>query len=117
MLLSEQSDTQNKTHSGVAQCTSGWPFQQEHDLRDSGVCLHRSSNKFARVWRGDPFHNQPEQGTSTLYLSNPGRSGLAEDALNTPWENLAVYPFVQTTLLTKVVQKLKSQTCKLILIA
>ena len=41
----------------------------------------------------------------------------AVDALNIPWENLVAYAFPPTALLPKVVQKLQSQTCRIILIA
>ena len=39
------------------------------------------------------------------------------DALNIPWEILVAYVFPPTVLLPKVVQKLQSQTCRIILIA
>ena len=41
----------------------------------------------------------------------------AVDALNIPWENLVAYAFPPIALLPKVVQKLQSQTCRIILIA
>ena len=41
----------------------------------------------------------------------------AVDALNIPWENLVAYAFPPTALLPKVVQKLQSQICRIILIA
>ena len=39
------------------------------------------------------------------------------DALNSPWENLVAYAFPPTALLPKIVQKLQSQMCRMILIA
>ena len=41
----------------------------------------------------------------------------AVDALNIQWENLVAYAFPPTALLPKVVQKLQSQMCRLLLIA
>ena len=53
-----------------------------------------------------------------LYISPiPDPQAWAVDALNIPWENQVVYTFLPTALLPKVVQKLQSQMCRLILIA
>ena len=52
-----------------------------------------------------------------LYVSPiPDPQALAVDALNIPWENLVAYAFPPTALLPKVVQKLQSQICRIILI-
>ena len=53
-----------------------------------------------------------------LYVSPiPDPQAWAVDALNIPWENLVAYAFPPTALLPKVVQKLQSQMCRLLLIA
>ena len=53
-----------------------------------------------------------------LYISSiPDPQAWAVDALNIPWENLVAYAFPPTALLPKVVQKLQSQICRIILIA
>ena len=53
-----------------------------------------------------------------LYVSPiPDPQAWAVDALNIPWENLVAYAYPPTALLPKVVQKLQSQMCRLILIA
>ena len=53
-----------------------------------------------------------------LYVSPiPDPQAWAVDALNIPWENLVAYTFPPTALLPKVVQKLQSQMCTLLLIA
>ena len=52
-----------------------------------------------------------------LYVSPiPDPQAWAVDELNIPWENLVAYVFSPTALLPKVVQKLQSQICKIILI-
>ena len=53
-----------------------------------------------------------------LYVSPiPDPQAWAVDALNIPWENLVAYAFPPTALLPKVIQKLQSQMCRLLLIA
>ena len=53
-----------------------------------------------------------------LYVSLiPNPQAWAVDALNIPWENLVAYAIPPTALLPKVVQKLQSQMCRLLLIA
>ena len=53
-----------------------------------------------------------------LYVSPiPDPQAWAVDALNIPWENLVAYAYPPTALLPKVVQKLQSQMCRLLLIA
>ena len=47
----------------------------------------------------------------------PDPQAWAVDTLNIPWENLVAYVFPPTTFLPKVVQKLQSQMCRLLLIA
>ena len=47
----------------------------------------------------------------------PEPQAWAVDALNIPWENMVAYTFPPTALLPKVVKKLQSQTCRIILIA
>ena len=52
-----------------------------------------------------------------LYVSPiPDPQAWAVDALNIPWENLVAYTFPPTALLPKVLQKLQSQMCRLLLI-
>ena len=51
-----------------------------------------------------------------LYVSPiPDPQAWAVDSLNIPWENLVAYAFPPTALLPKVVQKLQSQICRIIL--
>ena len=53
-----------------------------------------------------------------LYVSPiPDPQAWAVDALNVRWENLVAYAYPTTALLPKVVQKLQSQMCRLLLIA
>ena len=53
-----------------------------------------------------------------LYVSPiPDPQDWAVDALNVPWENLVAYTYPPTALLPKVIQKLQSQICRLLLIA
>ena len=47
----------------------------------------------------------------------PDSQAWAVDALNIPWENLVAYASLPTALLPKVVKKLQSHTCRIILIA
>ena len=47
----------------------------------------------------------------------PDKKAWAVDALNIPWEDLIAYAFPPTALLPKVIQKLQSQSCRMILIA
>ena len=53
-----------------------------------------------------------------LYVSPiPDEQAWTVDALNISWENLIAYAFPPSALLPRVVQKLMSQNCRLILIA
>ena len=65
----------------------------------------------------DLFATSLNNNKLSLYVSPiPDSQAWAVDALNLPWENLVAYAFPPTALLPKVIQKLQSQICRIILI-
>ena len=65
----------------------------------------------------DLFATSRNKKLPTYVSPIPDPQAWAVDALNIPWKNMVVYAFPPTALLPKVVQKLQSQTCRIILIA
>ena len=76
--------------------------------------------QISKLWESpqvDLFATSLNKKLPTYVSPIPDPQAWAVDALNIPWENLVAYAFPPTTLLSKVVQKLQSQTCRIILIA
>ena len=116
LVSPKQCHTKSKTHTGFTQCNSGWPLKEEPDPTNRVVPISTDLQKNFQTlseFPSGPVRNQPEQKTS--YIPDP--QAWEVDAPNIPWENLVAYTFPPTALLPKVVQKLQSQTCRMILIA
>ena len=76
--------------------------------------------QISKLWESlqvDLFATSLNKKLPTYVSPIPDPQAWAVDALNIPWENLVAYVFPPTALLPKVVQKLQSQTCSIILIA
>ena len=76
--------------------------------------------QISKLWESpqvDLFATSLNKKLPTYVSSIPDPQAWAVDALNIPWENLVAYAFPPTALLPKVVQKLQSQMCRMILIA
>ena len=76
--------------------------------------------KVSRIWESpqvDLFATSLNKKLPLYVSPIPDPQAWAVDALNIPWENLVAYAFPPTALLPKVIQKLQSQVCRLILIA
>ena len=76
--------------------------------------------KISRIWESpqvDLFATSLNKKLPLYVSPIPDPQAWAVDALNIPWENLVAYAFPPTALLPKVIQKLQSQVCRLILIA
>ena len=76
--------------------------------------------KVVRLWeypQVDLFATSLNNKLPQFVSPIPDPQAWAVDALNIPWENLVAYAYPPTALLPKVVQKLQSQSCRLILIA
>ena len=76
--------------------------------------------QISKLWESpqvDLFATSLNKKLPTYVSPIPDPQAWAVDALNIPWENLVAYAFPPTALLPKVVQKLQSQTCRMILIA
>ena len=76
--------------------------------------------QISKLWESlqvDLFATSLNKKIPTYVSPIPDPQDWAVDALNVPWENLVAYAFPPTALLPKVVQKLQSQTCRMILIA
>ena len=76
--------------------------------------------KVSRIWDSpqvDLFATSRNKKLPLYVSPIPDPQAWAVDALNIPRENLAAYAFPPTALLPKVIQKLQSQVCRIILIA
>ena len=76
--------------------------------------------QISKLWKSpqvDLFATSLNTKLPTYVSPIPDPQAWAVDALNISWENLVAYAFPPTALLPKVVQKLQSQTCRMILIA
>ena len=76
--------------------------------------------QISKLWESpqvDLFATSLNKKLPTYVSLIPDPQAWEVDALNIPWENMVAYAFPPTTLLPKVVQKLQSQTCRIILIA
>ena len=76
--------------------------------------------QISKLWKSpqvDLFATSLNKKLPTYVSPIPDPQAWAVDALNIQWENLVAYAFPPTALLPKVVQKLQSQTCRMILIA
>ena len=120
LVSPKQCHTQSETHTGFTQCNSGQPLKEEPDPTNRVVPISTDiQTNFQTLGESPsgPVRNQPEQKTSYICLSNSGSSGLGSTCPQHPMGNLVAYAFPPTALLPKVVQKLQSQTCRMILIA
>ena len=119
MVQQKPDNPQGKTRLRLSQCNCGRPFQEK-------------PNTTHRVVSGTPDFQEDFStlGTSSdLFATNlntklptyvspiPDPQAWAVDALNISWKNMIGYAFPPTALLPRVVQKLLSQECRLILIA
>ena len=110
LVSPKQSHTQSKTCTGLTQCDSGQPVKEEPDPINRVVSFSIDfQTNFQTLGESPsgPVHNQPEQKTSYICLSDSGSTfwiGSSVDALNIPLENLVAYAFPPTALLPKVVQ-------------
>ena len=76
--------------------------------------------QISKLWESpqvDLFATSLNKKLPTYVSPIPDPQAWAVDDLNIPWDNLVAYAFPPTALLPKVVQKLQSQTCRIILIA
>ena len=74
-----KSHTQSKTCTGLTQCDSGWPLKEESDPINRVVPFSTDfQTNFETLGESPsgPVHNQAEQETSYLCLSNSASSGL-----------------------------------------
>ena len=120
MVQPQQCHTQSKTCTWVPQCDSGWPLKEEPNPKHRMVPVSTSfQTNFQDMGESPsgPFCNQTEHKTPLYVSPIPDPQAWAVDALNVPWENLVAYAYPPTALLPKVVQKLQSQMCRLLLIA
>ena len=76
--------------------------------------IFKQISKFPQV---DLFATSLNKKLPTYVSPIPDPQAWAVDALNIPWENMVAHAFPPIALLPKVVQKLQSQTCRIILIA
>ena len=85
--------------------------------KQSGPCLHKSSDKFSNFGRVPKWtYSQPTWTQNSLFTSLQFQT--LRHGLWMPWTFHGVaYAFPPTALLPKVVQKLQSQICRIILIA
>ena len=109
MVQSEQRDTQSKTHTGITQCNSGQPLQEERDPNNRVVPFSTNLQTNFQTLESPQVELFATSLNTKLPLyispiSDP--QAWAVDALNIPWENLVVYAFPPTALLPNVVQKL-----------
>ena len=119
MVQSEQCDTQSMTHPGITQRNSGRPLQEQPDPINRVVPLSTNLQTNFQTLRespSGPIRNQPDHKTLSLCLSNSRPSGVGcgcpEHSMGKP----GCVCFPPTALLPKVVQKLQSQICRIILI-
>ena len=74
--------------------------------------------QIAKLWEQVHLFTTRLNAKLPLYVYPiPDEQACAVDALNISWENLIAYTFPPSALLPRVVQKLMSQNCRLILIA
>ena len=74
--------------------------------------------QISKLWESpqvDLFATSLNKKLPTYVSPIPDPQAWAVDALNIPWQNMVAYAFPLTALLPKVVQKLQSQTCRIIL--
>ena len=120
LVPQQQGNTQSKAHTGLTKCHREQPLQEEPDPVNRVVPfssdIQESLQNMGETTSG-PVCNQPEQKAPSLCLSDSRPSGLGSRCPNIPWENLVAYTFPPTALLPKVIQKLQSQVCRIILIA
>ena len=117
LVSPKQWHTQSKACTGLSQCDSGRPLKEEPDSINRVVSVSTDfQTNFQTLGESPsgPVRNQPEQNLPTYVSPIPDPQAWAVDALNIPWENMVAYAFPPTTLLPKVVQKIQSQTYRII---
>ena len=99
----------------MVQCNSRLPLKEEPNPINRVVPFSTDLQTNLGESPSGFICNQPELPLYVTLIPDP--QAWAVDALNIPFENLVAYAFPPTTLLPKVVQKLQSQICRIILIA
>ena len=76
--------------------------------------------RIAKIWeypQVDLFATSKNKKLPTYVSPIPDPEAWAVDSLNISWDNMVAYAFPPTALLPRIIQKLQSQLCRLILIA
>ena len=82
--------------------------------------VQQAQQRITQLWESpqvDLFATSQNNKLPVYVSPIPDPQAWAVDALNTSWENLVAYAYPPTALLPRIVQKLQSQLCRLILIA
>ena len=118
LVSPKQCHTQSKACTGLTQCDSRRPLKEEPDSINRVVPVSTDlQTNFQTLGESPsgPVRNQPEQKTSYICLSDSGSSGMGSRCPQHSVGKHGCLHIAPTALLPKVVQKLQSQTCRIIL--
>ena len=119
LVPQQQGNTQGtyRVHSMLSRMASPGGTRSSQQSGSFLLRFSRKSPGYGRVPKVDLFATSVNKKLPLYVSLIPDPQAWAVDALNIPWENLVVYAFPPTALLPKVIQKLQSQECRIILIA
>ena len=116
LLQSSKHTHKSQTHSGLPQCHSRQSLQEGQNNSDRVVTsssnIHLNLPSLAQTNGRHVCHKLP------IYVSPlPDANAMNIDALNISWEGLDGYAYCPVALIPKVIQKMNTYRCRMIVVA
>ena len=120
LLQSSKHTHKSQTHSGLPHCHSRQSLQERQNNSDRMVSSSSNIQSNLQVWHKpmvDMFATKLNHKLPIYVSPVPDANAMNIDALNISWECLDGYAFCPVALIPKVIQKMNTYRCKMIVVA
>ena len=120
LLQSSEHSHKSQTHPGLPQCHSRQSLQEGQNNLDRVVSSSSNIQPNLQSWHKpmvDMFATKLNHKPQIYVSPVPDANAMNIDALNISWEGLDGYAFCPVALIPKVIQKMSTYRCKMIVVA
>ena len=120
LLQSSEHTHKSQTHSGLPQCHSRQSLQERQIIQTEWSLHPQILSLICKVWHTpmvDMFATKLNHKLPIYVSPVPDANVMNIDALNISWEGLDGYAFCPVALIPRVIQKMNTYRCRMIVVA
>ena len=120
LLQSQSNFAKGSPHTALSECDSRQPFMQGQNYTNRMVSSSKDFSEDLQIWHRpmvDMFATKMNNKLPLYVSPVPDPNAMAVDALNISWQALDGYAYCPIALIPKMIQKMKTYACQMIVIA